>query len=179
MRKRTFEYYCDNIENVENYEAAKKDDFKGWQCHHRLELVATGGVCDVDRQDLIDWNIYFNRPADELIFLKANEHKSLHNKGKLGWNKGKKLGPCSEETKRKISEAKKGVTRSEETKRKLSEAHKGKHLSEEHKRKLSEAMKGKNKGKKFGSLSEERKKILSDAYKGKHWKLVDGKRVWY
>lgn len=37
--------------------------------------------------------------------------------------------------------------------------YKGKPHSEEHKRKLSEAAKGKN--------------------KGKHWKLVDGKRVWY
>lgn len=27
--------------------------------------------------------------------------------------------------------------------------------------------------------TEETKKKLSDLYKGKHWKLVDGKRVWY
>jgi len=27
--------------------------------------------------------------------------------------------------------------------------------------------------------SEETKRKLSDAFKGKHWKLVDGKRVWY
>ena len=26
------ELYCDNIENVENYEKAKADNFKGWQC---------------------------------------------------------------------------------------------------------------------------------------------------
>lgn len=32
---------------------------------------------------------------------------------------------------------------------------------------------------KKGKLSEEHKKKLSEAYKGKHWKLVDGKRVWY
>lgn len=48
---------------------------------------------------------------------------------------------------------------SEETKRKMSEAHKGKPKSEEHKRKLSEAHKGQK--------------------KGMHWKLVDGKRIWY
>ena len=48
---------------------------------------------------------------------------------------------------------------SEETKRKMSEAHKGKPKSEEHKRKLSEAHKGQR--------------------KGMHWKLVDGKRIWY
>ena len=48
---------------------------------------------------------------------------------------------------------------SDETKRKMSEAHKGKPKSEEHKRKLSEAHKGQR--------------------KGMHWKLVDGKRIWY
>lgn len=54
---------------------------------------------------------------------------------------------CSEETKRKISEAQKGRPRitgrvvSEETKRKLSEANKGRKLSMEHRRKMSEAQK--------------------------------------
>ena len=48
---------------------------------------------------------------------------------------------------------------SDETKRKMSESHKGKPKSEEHKRKLSEAHKGQR--------------------KGMHWKLVDGKRIWY
>ena len=58
--------------------------------------------------------------------------------------------PCSEEHKRKISEAHKGKHHSEETKRKMSEARKGllkgKHwkLSEETKRKLSKNRKGKN-----------------------------------
>ena len=48
------------------------------------------------------------------------------------------------------------------------------------KAKLSAARKGKsatwNKGK---PKSEETKKKMSDAFKGKHWKLADGKRVWY
>ena len=49
---------------------------------------------------------------------------------------------------------------------------KGKTLPEEQKRKLSEAMKGKK-------HSEETKKKLSEVLKGKHWKLVDGKHVYY
>lgn len=52
---------------------------------------------------------------------------------------------------------------------------KGKHLSEETKAKMSAA----KKRKKRGPLSEEQKAKLSEAKKGKHWKLVDGKRVWY
>lgn len=48
-----------------------------------------------------------------------------------------------------------GTKHSVETKRKQSEAAKGRTFSEEHKRKLSVAL------------------------KGKHWKLVEGKRIWY
>lgn len=46
----------------------------------------------------------------------------------------------------------------------------GKHLSEEHKKKLSEAKK---------NMSDETRNKIAEAKKGKHWKLVDGKRVWY
>lgn len=166
--------YCDEIENVENYEKAKADNFKGWECHHRLELIETGGVCDVDRQDLIDWNIYWHRPADELIFLTRKEHNLLHKKDKTVWNKGKHH---SEETKQKISEANRGKCRTEEFKKNLSEKMKGerhpfygKLRSEETKQKISEAMK---------KMTGETKNKMSEAHKGKHWKLVDGKRVWY
>lgn len=58
--------------------------------------------------------------------------------------------------------------------------------TKETKRKLSEALKDKNKGKsspfkgKPGHKhSEESKRKMSEAKKCKHWKLVDGKRVWY
>lgn len=95
-------------------------------------------------------------------------------------------GKHSEESKKKVSEANKGQipwnkgkSPSEETKKKLSEANKGKsgywtgkHHSEEHKKKISEALKGKH-------PSEETKKKISEAKKGRHWKLVDGRRVWY
>lgn len=88
----------------------------------------------------------------------------------------------SEETKMKIAENLRGRKFSEETRKKMSEAqkgkpsnNKGKHFSEEHKKKLSES----NKGKKHKPHSEEIKKRISEAFKGKHWKLVDGKRVWY
>ena len=78
--------------------------------------------------------------------------------GHGGWNKGI---PCSEETKRKLSEANKGRKLSEETRKKLSEARKGKKLSEETKRKMSEAMKGKH-------HTEEWKNKHSEAMKGRN-----------
>lgn len=71
----------------------------------------------------------------------------LHNRT----NGGEGSSGVSEETRRKIGEAKKGEKNpnygksfSEEYKRKLSEAHKGKTHSEETKRKLSMLMKGEN-----------------------------------
>ena len=115
--------YCKDIENVENYEKAKKDNFKNWQCHHRLETHNSDGerrLVDISAAELKALRMYYNRPASELIFLTSREHRLLHTKGKQ---------------------------LSAETRNKMSEAAKGKHLSEEHKKKLSEANKGKHKGK--------------------------------
>ena len=66
----------------------------------------------------------------------------------------------SDETKRKMSEAKKNI--SNETRIKMSEYRKGKTHSEESKKKMSEANKGK-------SHSEETKKIMSESRKNKIW----------
>ena len=87
--------------------------------------------------------------------------------------KGKKRGPVSEEAKKKMSEAlkgkipwSKGKTLSEETRRKMSESRKGIVFSEETKKKMSESRKGCvpwNKGK---SPSEETRRKLSEAQKG-------------
>ena len=86
-------------------------------------------------------------------------------KGKSTWNKGKHCKPLTEEHKIKISKKLKGKPT----------WNKGKHVSEETKRKISEALKGKNKP----MRSDEHRKKQSEAIKGKHWKLVDGKRVYY
>ena len=146
-----YKQYCKEPEKIENYEKAKKDNFKGWECHHRLETHNSDGerrLVDITKKELIALGMYYHRPAEELIFLTAREHNAF--------NKGK---PKSEETRKKISEANKGKPKSEETKKKMSEANKGKHLSEETRKKLSEAAKGKPK-------SEETKKRMSEAKKG-------------
>ena len=109
----------------------------------------------------------------------------------------------TEETRKKMSDNSKGKNKgrtfSEESRKKMSESHKGIPLSEEHrksmrgrpawnkgmpcseetKRKISETNKG-NPGPWEGKqLSEETKRKISEAHKGKHWKLIDGKRVYY
>ena len=82
------------------------------------------------------------------------------------------------------SNAQKGKVLSEDTKRKIGLAVKGRpggftggHHSEEAKKKIGLALKGRH-------LSEETKKKMSASKskvktKFKHWKVVNGKRVWY
>ena len=72
----------------------------------------------------------------------------------------------SEETRKKIGKASKGRTHSQETKKKMSEAHKGKTISEETKRKMSEVQKGKCAGKNHPQYGKRGKE--SPAY-GKKW----------
>ena len=98
-------YCCEDISKIENYELAKRDNFRGWVIHHRLELVETGAAVDSTKQDLRARGIYYNRPASELIYLTRSEHQKLHRTGKPGPNRGKHF---SEEHKRKLLESKKG-----------------------------------------------------------------------
>ena len=70
-------YCCEDLSLIENYdEAANSDEM--WECHHKLELIETGGLCNCSKQDLIDWNLYWHRPANELIFITRDKHHKLH-----------------------------------------------------------------------------------------------------
>ena len=71
----------------------------------------------------------------------------------------------SEETKIKMSEAKKNI--SEETRKKMSESGKGHIVSEETRRKLSEAGKGENNPNYGKTASEETRKKISESGKGR------------
>lgn len=81
-------------------------------------------------------------------------------KGGISWNKGKKIGPLSNETKKKISESEKGRKVSEVTKRKMSLSAMGK--------------KGTNLGRKF---SKEWKENIGKANKGKKRSEKERKRL--
>ena len=163
--KYSFEKYCKDYKNIENYERAKADNFKGWHCHHRLETHNSDGKrreVDILAAELKALNMYYNRPASELIFLLASEHNALRKVSNI--------------TKKKMSEAKKGKHLSEEHKKIISEAGKntykrgrknamlGKHLSDEVKNKISYKLKGRK-------LSEETKKKLCESKKGNKYFL--------
>ena len=82
--------------------------------------------------------------------LLLNEHYNL------GENQFRNSGSCSDKTKKKMSDARKGKTHSAETKQKMT----GKTHSAETKQKISDANKGK-------PCSDATKQKLSDARKGK------------
>lgn len=121
--------FCRNTELIENYDKAIADTTQTWVCHHRLETHNSNGerrLIDLTREELKALGMYYDRPPEELIFLTSFEHRSLHHKGKY----------VSNETRTKISNYKSknppksmlGKKHSEETKQKISDAKKGKHL---------------------------------------------------
>ena len=111
--------FCkEDISKIENYDKAVNDTTQTWYCHHRDEVrtLPSGMTVIRSKQDLIENGRYYNRPANELIFLTKADHNTIHFKGiKL-----------SKEHTKKISEAHKGKTFTEETRIKMSESHKGK-----------------------------------------------------
>ena len=186
--KRSFEKYCKDYENIENYDKAKKDNFKGWHCHHRLETHNSDGerrLVDISQGELKALEMYYDRPANELIFLTSREHNAYRKGRHLSEEHKKKVSealegkPKSEETRKKISEARKGKCAGEdnpmygkhhsaETLQKMSDAKKGKHASEETRKKMSESRKGKPKTKEWRKKLGEAHK--GNAYvKGMHW----------
>ena len=180
-QKYNWRAFCnESIYQIENYQQAEAENFKGWCMHHRLEIQSDG--TRVSMQELKSKGLYYSRPASELVFMRFGEHMKLHMTGKhLTAEHRKKIAEAlkgrtlSAEARKKLSEARKGMTFSAEARKKLSEAHKGKpswmkdkHLSAETRLKMSEAHKGENNpffGKHF---SEDHRRKLSEALKGKH-----------
>ena len=176
-QKANWNAFCSEpLELVENYQQALAEGFAGWCMHHRLEIQPDG--TRVSAKELIDQNLYFHRPASELVFMKVGEHKRLHWIGNT-FNKGKHL---SAETRQKLSESLKGRTFSEETRKKLSEALSGennpmygKQFSAEHRKKLSESHSG-EKNSFFGKHhSADTRRKMSEALSGKNHPMY-GKR---
>ena len=166
-QKKNWKSYCSELlELVENYQQVKADNFACWCIHHRLEILPDG--TRVSAKELIDQNLYFGRPASELIFMRFREHSALHSTGNT-YMKGKHL---SEETRQKMSVNNgrfwKGKHHSADARKKMSESRKGKnnpffgkHHSAETSLKISAALKGKH-------HSAETRRKIAEANKGKH-----------
>lgn len=139
--KRVLKYCKEDASLIENYEKALNDNENIYDIHHRLEIDL-----NVSQQYLVDNDLYYNRPASELIFLTHTEHLCLHNKHKQNHKQ-------SDETRNKISESAKERYKDPKERQKTSEANKGKN-------------KGKipwNKGKKLPKKSEETRRRMQEA----------------
>ena len=105
---------------------------------------------------------------EDLLCISPNEHARIHRL------------TMSEETKDKIRKSMmgnqhaKGYVMTEEQKRHLSEINTGKKLSEETKKKIGDAFRGRTVSEETRDKMRKMKNTL-----GKHWKLVDGKRIYY
>lgn len=143
-------YCCEDISKIENYNKAIADNTQTWDCHHRAEITENERRT---KQELIDDGIYWNRPAEELIFIPHSQHMSNH-------LRGRKL---SNEVKKRMSLGRKGKRRGIPT------WNKGKHWSAETKAKLSAAMSGENHPWYGKHLPEAMRKRQSEARKGFRW----------
>ena len=171
---------CDDITTIENYNKMINDNSNNWVLHHKLEIDL-----NKTRKELIEMNLYYNRPASELIFVTRSEHNIIHYKNK----------PRTEEQKLYIKQKTKEAMWKPEIRKKhlanclrgednpmygkspldsmtedaikewrlhISESRKGKSTgpqSEETKRKRSEKMKGRERG----PFSEEHKSKLKQS----------------
>lgn len=82
--------FCsEDIALIENYHQAISDEKRMWDIHHRRECDANGRTLFTHKQ-LKDMNLYFNRPASELIFVTRSMHWKLHRE--LRSKGGKKNG---------------------------------------------------------------------------------------
>jgi predicted Fe-S protein YdhL (DUF1289 family) len=74
QKRSTWNYCAEDLSKIENYNEAIKDNLRGWQIHHKLETRGFGYT----KKELIALGLYYNRPAEELVFLKQSEHLKLH-----------------------------------------------------------------------------------------------------
>ena len=164
------EFCSEPLDKIEHYEEALAENFKGWCIHHRREIQPDGTRMSV--QELIDQNLYYGRPASELIFMRFGEHTTLHMLGN-SFNKGNHY---SAEARQKIAAINKGRHHSEETRHKIAESKKGennplfgKHHSAETRLKMSQSLKGKNHPLFGKHLPEETRKKMSKTRKEMLW----------
>ena len=117
-------FCCEDYSNIENYGNAITS-LEQYCIHHRLETHTSDGirrqVC-LTPDELKALDMYYNRPASELIFLSSSEHTILHNT----FVRCKKH---SEETKEKMSKSHKGISHTDTWKKRLSESLKAMYIN--------------------------------------------------
>ena len=153
-------YCCEDISTIENYDKAIKAK-STWDIHHKREITE-----NKSKQQLIDEGLYFNRPANELIFLSRKEHNRIH----------REHNPQALENWLKAgADANKGRQKTDKEKQQISETLKeyfkthhpgnyGRPATDEFKQKLSLIMKTKYENGEI-NFSDEARKACSEAGK--------------
>ena len=169
---------CKDYVHIENYSKAVADKTKTWHCHHRLETHNSDGekrLVLITPKELMALGMYYDRPANEFIFLTREEHISLHHKdsvmtdeqrqrlsescmGREPWNKATPWEVYTEQAmyllhynrERTYVAWNKGIPHTEEAKRKMSESQKAR------------------KGQKQYMQTEEYKKAVSEGQKRRY-----------
>lgn len=143
--------YCNgDISKIENYYEAVNDKENVWHIHHRLETHNSDGekrLVDLTKDELIELDMYYDRPPEELIFVTPSMHNSLHHSEKSPWNKGTK-GIC----KANSGSFKKGLT----------PWIKGRKHTEEARAKISTKLKGNTPWNKGKSLSDSQMLVMNE-----------------
>ena len=89
ISERTAKIYCsEDISLIENYHQAIADKERMWEIHHRRECDDEGRTLLTHKQ-LIEMNLYYKRPASELIFVTRSMHWKIHREIRV---KGGKIG---------------------------------------------------------------------------------------
>ena len=122
-------YCCEDISKIENYDKAIADKSQTWHCHHRLEVQGQFRNTPLLLKKL---GLYYNVPAQHLIFLTKADHIKVHRLNVF----------TTDETKKKIALANHYRHPSESTKRKTSLAMKRHHRTEEHCNNISISKRG-------------------------------------
>lgn len=138
--------FCKDVTKIENYSKAVLDT-QVWDCHHRLEThylkngkwIERNKDEQITKEQLIKDGLYYNVEPCMLIFIRQDEHRRLHYKGRhhteeakehmrLGAQNRKRPESFTEEHKQHISESLKGKKKrpfTEEHRKKLGLVHKG------------------------------------------------------
>ena len=87
--KKAKRYCYEDISLIENYHKAIADKEKTWDIHHRRECDGEGRTLFTGKQ-LIEMNLYYKRPASELVFVTRSMHNKIHRE--IRGKRGKKNG---------------------------------------------------------------------------------------
>ena len=85
IKLKSVKRFCgEDYTKIENYYEAVNDKVNSWDCHHRdeIRILPSGMVALRSVEELIENGRYYGCPANELIFLKHDEHTRLHSKHK-------------------------------------------------------------------------------------------------